>query len=814
MKKIVSLIICTLLSVGALLAQQMSDNQVVEYIQSAMDQGKNQKQIATELAMRGVSKEQAMRIQQQFGAQSTATNTPSVAVTKNRLRQTTADQNSAEQGTTLSEAQTTHDEDIFATEDVFAKQTPMVEKKVIFGRNIFNTRGLTFAPNQNIATPANYKLGPGDQVIIDIWGANQTTISQVISPDGYISIDNLGLVYLNNMSVAEAEKYLRKRLSAIYASVGENNTASEIKVTLGQIRTIKVHVMGEVVKAGTYSLSSYSTAFYAIYHAGGVSDLGSLRNISVVRNGKQIAVVDVYDFILKGESKGNISLQDGDAIIVPPYHSLVEIDGNVKRPMFYEMADGETLNTLLGYAGDFTGDAYRKSVTVTRKNGREYQIHTVDDNQFSAFALMDGDKVEVGRMIERFENRIEVKGAVYREGVYQLNDNLNTVSKLVNKAEGVMDDAFLARAVLHRERPDLTLELIQVDLGNILNGTAADITLQKNDVLYIPSIHDLKDIGTITVMGEVANPGVFPYADNATLEDMIILAGGLLESASTVRVDVSRRIVDAKTTEAKEVIGEQFTFALKDGLVIDGDKGFVLKPYDQIYVRKSPTYHSQSSVTVNGEVLFTGTYNLTKKAERLSDIITRAGGITQFAYPRGARLTRTMNDEELRRAKDVIALAKRNQTDSLDMNSLNLYKKFTIGIDLEKAIANPGSDADVVLREGDVLEVPELNNTVRISGMVMYPNTVSFAEGKTLKYYIEQAGGFTQQAKKKKTYVIYMNGQIKRGKLGSTSVIEPGCEIIVPVKEKNKAALQNILSIATTSASLATMIASIANILK
>ena len=814
MKKIVSLIICTLLSVGAVLAQQMSDNQVVEYIQSAMDQGKNQKQIATELAMRGVSKEQAMRIQQQFGAQSTATNTPSVAVTKNRLRQTTADQNSAEQGITLSEAQTTHDEDIFATEDVFAKQTPMVEKKVIFGRNIFNTRGLTFAPNQNIATPANYKLGPGDQVIIDIWGANQTTISQVISPDGYISIDNLGLVYLNNMSVAEAEKYLRKRLSAIYASVGENNTASEIKVTLGQIRTIKVHVMGEVVKAGTYSLSSYSTAFYAIYHAGGVSDLGSLRNISVVRNGKQIAVVDVYDFILKGQSKGNISLQDGDAIIVPPYHSLVEIDGNVKRPMFYEMADGETLNTLLGYAGDFTGDAYRKSVTVTRKNGREYQIHTVDDNQFSSFALMDGDKVEVGRMIERFENRIEVKGAVYREGVYQLNDNLNTVSKLVSKAEGVMDDAFLARAVLHRERPDLTLELIQVDLGNILNGTAADITLQKNDVLYIPSIHDLKDIGTITVMGEVANPGVFPYADNATLEDMIILAGGLLESASTVRVDISRRIVDAKTTEAKEVIGEQFTFALKDGLVIDGDKGFVLKPYDQIYVRKSPTYHSQSSVTVNGEVLFTGTYNLTKKAERLSDIITRAGGITQFAYPRGARLTRTMNEEELQRAKDVIAMAKRNQTDSLDMNSLNLYKKFTIGIDLEKAIANPGSDADVVLRAGDVITIPELNNTVRISGLVMYPNTVSFAEGKTLKYYIEQAGGFTQNAKKRKTYVVCMNGQIKRGKLGSTTVIEPGCEIIVPVKEKNKAALQNILSIATTSASLATMIASIANILK
>ena len=814
MKKIVSLIICTLLTIGAVMAQQMSDKQVVEYIQSAMEQGKNQKQIATELAMRGVSKEQAMRIQQQFGSQATATSGQNVAVTKNRLRHTTEDQDAAEQGTTQSEVKTIQDEEMFTTEDLIDIETPDVEKKVIFGRNIFNTRHLTFAPNQNIATPANYKLGPGDQVIIDIWGANQTTISQVISPDGYISIDNLGLVYLNNMSITEAEKYLRKRLSSIYASVGEENTASEIKVTLGQIRTIKVHVMGEVVKAGTYSLSSFSTAFYALYHAGGVNDLGSLRNISVVRNGKQIAVVDVYDFILKGQSKGNISLQDGDAIIVPPYHSLVEVDGNVKRPMFYEMAEGETLNTLLGYAGDFTGDAYRKSVTVTRKNGREYQIHTVDDDQYSAFALMDGDKVEVGRMIERFENRIEVKGAVYREGVYQLSENLNTVSKLVNKAEGIMDDAFLARAVLHRERPDLTLELIQVDLGNILNGTAADITLQKNDVLYIPSIHDLKDIGTITVMGEVANPGVFPYADNATLEDMIILAGGLLESASSVRVDISRRIVDAKNTEAKETIGEQFTFALKDGLVVDGDKGFILKPYDQIFVRKSPTYHEQNDIIVRGEVLYGGTYSLTKKAERLSDIIARAGGITPFAYPKGARLVRTMNEEELQRAKDVIALAKRNQTDSLDMNSLNLYKKFTIGIDLEKAISNPGSDADVVLRAGDELIIPELNNTVRMSGMVMYPNTVSFAEGKPMKYYIEQAGGFAQQAKKRKTYIVYMNGQVKRGKLNSVALIEPGCEIIVPMREKNAAALQNILSIATTSASLATMIASIANIIK
>ena len=848
MKKVLSLIICALLSLSVAVAQSMTDKQVVEYIQSAMAQGKSQKQIATELAVRGVSREQAARIQQQYGSQSGST-TGTAAVSKNRLRRATDDQQAVEQGNEqqiqqsaaaqvaqtvaqqtptmegqmemLPQGEFADGEIVFTDDNTILYQDEeyrKVEQKPIFGRDIFNTKSLTFAPNQNIATPANYKLGPGDEVIIDIWGANQTTISQVISPDGYISVENLGLVSLNNMSIAEAEKYLRKRLSAIYASVDDQEEevrpASQIKVTLGQIRTIKIHVMGEVVKAGTYSLSSFSTAFYALYHAGGVSNLGSLRNISVVRNGKEVAVVDVYDFILKGKSDGNISLQDGDAIIVPPYQSLVEVAGNVKRPMFYELKDGETIDSLLGYAGDFTGDAYRKSVTVTRKNGREYQIHTIDDNQYPSFALVDGDKVDVGQMINRFENRVEIKGAVYREGPYQLSDNLNTVSKLVGKAEGVMDDAFLAHAVLHRERPDLTLEIIQVDLGNILNGSKPDIELQKNDVLYVPSIHDLKDLGTVDVLGEVARPGSFPYAENATIEDMIILAGGLLESASAVRVDVSRRLVDRKSTEAQESIGEHFSFALKDGFIVDGDKSFVLQPYDQIFVRRSPVYHEQSKVTVTGEVLYSGQYSLTKKAERLSDLISRAGGITQFAYPKGARLIRQMNDDELERARSVVDLARRNAKDSIDIRSLKLTKKFSIGIDLEKAIANPGSAADVVLRADDELIIPELNNTVRISGLVMYPNTVSFADNKTMKYYIEQAGGFSQQAKRKKTYVIYMNGQIKRGRLNSTSLIEPGCEIVVPMKEKNAAALQNILSIATTSASLATMIASIANILK
>ena len=861
MKKFILLTICALLSVGSITAQTMSDKQVVEYIQSAMSEGKSQRQIATELASKGVTREQITRLQQQYGSQQDSS-TEAAAVTRNRMRYATEDQKqieskeyqsdnlSGQQSRTYkdqksisneqtgSEYQTDGDyseyqigeggefkrrgfveEEIFVYDDktIFLGEDKyqIVDPKPIFGRNIFNARNLTFAPNQNIATPANHKLGPGDEVIIDIWGANQTTISQTISPDGYINIESLGLISLNNMTVAEAERYLRKRLSAIYATMGEEGSASQIKVTLGQMRTIQIHVMGEVEKPGTYSLSSFSTAFYAIYHAGGVSELGSLRNISVSRKGKKVATVDVYDFIMNGHNAGNISLQDGDMIIVPPYESLVEVVGNVKRPMFYELTKDENISSLIKYAGDFAGNAYRKSITVTRQNGREYQIHTVDEQDYPTFTLMDGDKVEIGKMLDRFENRIEVQGAVYREGIYQLSEKINTVKKLIEKAEGVRDDAFLAHAVLHRERPDLTLEIIPLDISSILNGSQADVTLQKNDVLYIPSIHDLKDLGTIQVLGEVARPGVFPYAENATLEDMIIMAGGLLESASVVRVDVSRRILDPKTTESKEIIGEQFTFALKDGLIVDkSGENFTLKPYDQIIVRKSPTYQEQRNITVTGEVLYSGVYSLSKKTERISDIINRAGGITPFAYTKGARLLRQMNDDEYERAKSVLYLAKRNEKDSIDIRSLKLQRRFSVGIDLDKAIANPGSGADVVLRADDELIIPEMNNTVRISGSVMYPNTVSFEEGKTMKYFVEQAGGFTQSAKKRKSYIVYMNGQVKRGRLNRSSLIEPGCEIVVPMKEKNAAGLQNILSVATTSASLATMIASIANIIK
>ena len=684
----------------------------------------------------------------------------------------------------------------------------------IFGRSIFGARGLTFIPNQNIATPANYTLGAGDEVIIDIWGANQTTIRQVISPDGYISVDGLGLVYLNGQTIASAERLLKRRLATIYASVDDNSAASQLKLTLGQIRTIDIHVMGEVARPGSYSLSSLATAFYALYQAGGVGELGSMRNIRVVRSGRQVANIDIYNFIMQADASDNIRLQQGDMIVVPPYSMLVEVKGRVKRPIYYELTAGETLSNLLDYAGGFVGDAYRQSITVVRKNGREYQIHTVDSSDFDHFVMADGDVVEVAEIADRFENRLEAKGALFRQGVYQLSDECNTITKLVAKADGVTGDAFLKRALLLRENSDLTRQTIQVDLEGILSGTSPDIALQRNDILYIPSIHSLKEQGTIEVFGCVARPGALPYAENSTLEDIIIHAGGLLPSASTVRIDISRPIMDSSSTTQGEQLCEQFTFALSEGFAIDSINKFTLKPYDRIYVRKSPAYQPPKSVVIEGEVLYDGEYPLTKKSARLSDLVQMAGGVTPFAYIKGAQLVRRMNREEYERKQSALSLAARSVKDSIDILSINTSDRFNIGINLEKALANPGSDADLVLREDDELLIPQYNNTVNISGCVMSPNTVSYTGNKRVKFYIEQAGGFSQNARKKSCYIVYMNGQIRRGRLNRSDVVEPGCQIIVPAKERNSDALQSVLSVATTSASLATMIATIGNILK
>lgn len=690
------------------------------------------------------------------------------------------------------------------------------KEEKVFGRDIFNTKNLTFEPSVNLATPVDYHLGPGDEVIIDIWGTNQATIRDNISPDGYINIEDIGLVYLNGMTVSEATDYLRKELNRIYAGIDSEKPVSQIKVTLGDSRTIQVNVMGEVLTPGTYALSSFSSVFHALYRAGGVNDIGSLRAIQLVRGGKPIATIDVYDFIMRGKATDDIRLQEGDVVIVPPYQALVTIEGNVKRPMKYEMKDGENVKTLLKYAGGFSGDAYTRALRMIRQNGREYQVYTIDDIDYSVFPVKDGDKVTAEAILNRFENKLEIKGAVYRPGIYQFGGSLNTVRQLVEKADGLMGDAFTARAVLHRERDNLTREVISVDIKKVLDGTIPDIPLQKNDVLYIPSIHDLQDMGVITVFGEVARPGELPYADNTTLEDIIIQAGGLKESASTVRVDVSRRIKDNKSTDVSSTIGKMYSFSLKDGFVIDGEPGFVLQPYDQVYVRRSPGYQEQANVDITGEVLYDGTYALTNKSERLSDLVKKAGGVTPFAYVKGAKLIRQANDEELKRMEDVFKMMRREMGQAnMDSLKLDLDSVYSVGIDLELAMKNPGSSADVVLRAGDKLVVPELSNTVKINGAVMLPNTVAYKDKKSVKYYISQAGGFANNARKSRAFIIYMNGQVAKVKGSGRNMIEPGCEIIVPIKDKNgRMNFQTILGIASSIGSLGLTAASIANILK
>ena len=646
---IVSLIVMACVTPKVYAQTGMTDQQVIEYVKQATQEGKEQKQIAAELARKGVTKEQAERIKKQYEQQmgADAANMQGTELNEARLREETQDETTA-----LTDNQPTTEE--------------LAQEDQVFGRNIFNTRNLTFEPNSNMATPPNYQLGPGDEVIIDIWGASQTSIRQTITPDGTINMQELGPIYLSGMTVEEANRFLKNKLGTVFSN--ENN---QIQVTLGNTRTIQINIMGEVVQPGTYALSAFSTVFHALYRAGGVNDIGSLRNVQLVRNGKKIAAVDVYDFIMQGKIKDDIRLQEGDVIIVPAYDMLVKMSGNVKRPMRFEMKKDETLAALIKYAGGFNADAYSKSVRMVRQNGMEYEVKTVDEMDYSVCQLRDGDVVTVGAILNRFTNKVEIKGAVYRPDIYALDGKVNTVRALIEKAQGLMDDAFTNRAVLQRQRDDLTSEIVSVDVKALMNGTIPDIPLRKNDILYIPSIHDLQDLGSVTIYGEVAKPDSYPYADNMTLEDLIIQAGGLKEAASTVRVDVSRRIKDTKSVNSTDSIGQMFSFALKDGFVIDGQPGFVLQPYDQVFVRRSPGYQTQQNVSIQGEVIFGGTYTLTSKAERLSDLVKKAGGVTNSAYVRGAKLIRVANDEEKKRMQDVVKLMGRelgeNAIDSLGL---------------------------------------------------------------------------------------------------------------------------------------------------
>ena len=789
----------------AMMAQGMTDSQVAQFIQREMKAGTNQSQIVTKLVQRGVKVDQIRRVKAQYEKQQRQTVTNVTTGSSNdkvaRLRQSPNATLTSREILSLDSIGTTPLSEMdraLAVQD--SLDIVQQNTKKVFGRDIFNNRALTFEPAMNIATPQNYLVGPGDQIIVDVYGASQRTVSETVSPDGTITIPGYGPIQLAGLSVSAAKEKLRSTLGSRYAS-------SRINMTVGQTRSILINVMGEVKVPGTYTLSAFATVFHALYMAGGINDLGTLRNIKVFRGGHQISTVDIYDYILNGRMTGNVRLQDNDVIIVGPYDALVEIEGNVKRPMFYEMRKNESVSTLLKYAGGFSGNAYKKSVRLLRKTGRLKSVYNVEEFDMSSFQVDDGDVVSVDSILDRYENMVEVKGAIFRPGLYQLGNEINSVRSLIQHAEGVTEDAFTNRGVMHRLKEDRTLEVIPVDVKGILAGTSPDIPLKNEDVLFIPTQSDLQQQRTLTIHGEVMYPGPYQYADNETLEDLILQAGGLTDAASTAKVDVSRRIVDPKATTSSKSIAKTYSFSLKDGFVIDGTPGFVLEPYDEVYVRRSPGYQAQRNITVSGEVLFEGEQTLSSKTQRLTDAIKAAGGVTPEAYVKGARLERRLNDDERARRSFLLKQLQSqiSGSDSVAMNQLDLGDTYTVGIYLDKALENPGSEYDVVLREGDNLIVPEYNGTVKISGNVMYPNTVVYHAGKNYKYYINQAGGYGNHAKKTKTWVIYQNGTMAQ--VGHGAKIEPGCEIVVPTKPKSDPArTQQWISIAQSVFSMAAMV--------
>ena len=679
----------------------------------------------------------------------------------------------------------------------------------VFGRDIFNKEDLTFEPVMNIATPQSYVVGPGDEVKVDIYGASQKSTTYTVTPDGDIVVDGYGPINISGLTVKQANARIRSTLGSRYSS-------SSIKMTLGQTRTITVNVMGEVQTPGTYTLSAFASVFHALYMAGGVSSIGTLRNIKVFRNGKEISVVDVYDYILNGKLSGNVRLQDNDVIVVGPYECIVDIAGKVKRPMYYEMKKSESVQTLLKYAGYFAGDAYTKSVRVIRKNGSRYGVFNVQEFDMNSFHLADGDSVTVDSIIPRYENMVEVKGAVFRPGMYQLGGNITTVRSLIESADGLTEDAFTNRGVIHRMKEDRTLKVISVDVQGIIDGRVADIPLKNEDVLFVPSKSERQENRTITIHGEVLYPGVYKYADNETLEDFVVQAGGLKESASTVKVDVSRRVSNRKALTRDSVIAKTYSFALKDGFVVDGQPGFTLEPYDEVYVRKSPSYLVQQNVSIEGEVNFPGTYALTKSESRLSDIVRASGGTNKLAYVKGARLERRITPEERTRMEQVLKMAQfqsKTEEDTIDVSKLDLGDTYYVGIQLDKALEAPGSDYDLTLREGDKIIVPEYTNTVKVSGNVLYPNTVAYKKGKGARYYVNQAGGWGIRAKKGSTYIVHMNGTVNQ--MGKGEKPTPGSEVIVPTKPKSEVnKLQMWLAIGSSTAAIATMLVSIVNLSK
>lgn len=829
MKQLKLIIFSILLALAVLpVAAQstMTDAQIIEYIQTETAKGVQRSKIVTSLMEKGVTVDRIQKIRRTYEKQKKKEVVGAEDITPNsRLRKPNGQEReerenphftnqrkkkpdpskmTPHQRVNYKKQQTDElddETDFFFPDSLqyYDYSEEEVEIKKVFGRDIFNNKELTFEPEMNIATPADYLLGPGDAVYVDVYGATTKQYSATISPDGDINLDDYGPVSVSGLTINQANARLK-------ATLGRRFGGSQIKLSLGQTRAITVNVMGEVNNPGTYTLSAFATVFNALYMAGGTNEIGTMRDIKVYRNGKCISSVDLYDYILNGNLKGNVRLTSNDVIVVGPYECLVNITGKVRRPMWYEMKPTESVGTLLKYSGGFTGDAYEENITLVRKKGGTLSVFSLGEFDRDAFQLCDADSVSVDSTLNRYTNTVEIKGAVLRPGFYQIDSNIATVSQLIERAGGLTEDALQTRGIIHRRKTDRSLKTQHFNTLSIINHENPDVVLVNEDVIYIPSIQEQNAERILVIDGEVVYPGIYTYAEDMCIEDLILQAGGLKDNASIAKVDVMRRNRDNTTLESPETVGEFYTFSLKEGFIVDGDEQFSLQPFDEVYVRQSPGNIEQQHVMVMGEAVFVGTYGLTKKNSRLSDIIKLCGGVTPQAYLKGARLQRVMTEEDKIMQLDLLKLAAVG--DSIDVKKLEVADKKYIGIDLEKAIANPGNDRyDIILQDGDLLTIPQYNNTVTINGEVRYPNTVAYQPGKGLQYYINQAGGFNLRAKERRVFSINMNGTVTR--VRSSKDIQPGCNIVVPAKrERSRLTTAQTLSIFMSMASMAAVIVS------
>lgn len=801
----------------------MTDDQVLEFIVNETSHGTSRSQLMTKLVERGVTVEQVRRVRDKYERmqQSATTGRRDDTQSSSRTRQRNGEtrrgsdqgddqmarpRNYQRQYSDSRQRDADYNEalDYFAPDSMdmargrYYRQEQQDPTQRIFGHDIFRQENLTFEPEMNIAIPADYRLGPGDQVFVDIYGASQKNFEATVSPEGVIDLKGYGPVSVSGLTVAAATARLR-------ATIGRHYQSSQIRLTVGQTRTISVNVMGDVEAPGTYTLSAFATVFHALYMAGGITDIGTVRNVKVIRGGRVISTVDLYDYLLHGNLTGNVRLRSEDVIQVGTYESLVRVAGRVKRPMFYELKPGESLATLLGYAGGLAGDAYPDNISLVRKQGGELSVFSITPEERGSFRMSDGDSVYVDSALNRYRNAVEIKGQVRRPGMYQVDGETTTLRRMIERAGGLTENAFLGRALVHRKRADNTTEAISVNLAGLMEHTEPDIALQSRDVVFIASTRDLHEERTMSIFGEVQAPGVYDFVANTNIEDIIIQAGGLKDAASMVRVDVSRRVRNREALETTSQTARWYSFELQNGLVVGADTAFILEPFDEVYVRRSPGYIEQEHVSVTGEINFEGTYSLTKKEMRLSELIQAAGGLTPEAYAHGARLERVLTYAELQKRNTLLKLI---VTDSIDVRKLELSDVRSVGIYLDRAMAEPGSEWDVVLRGGDRLIIPQFTNIVSTNGEVIYPNSVTYREGAPLSYYINQSGGFSQRARKHRVFAVNMNGTVTR--VRSSKDIEPGCEIVVPSRAARRGlSFAEIISLGTMGVSLSAVLATV-----